>query len=120
MLMKRLFFILGIYAIMLSGCSEIPENNDPILGVWTKTETNSVSEKTTGTTITEEWTFNDVFLGRYEQFSGNTIVISRDFKWEVNNGVYKMYYPQDNNPIFLTMDLPELLTQNGETFAIKK
>ncbi|TKD61793.1 lipocalin family protein [Flavobacterium sp. ASW18X] len=120
--MKRLLYIMGIFAVVLvSNCSEIPENNDPILGVWVKTELQQDASKNTNSNVKEEWTFNDVYLGRYERFKNGSLEYSTDFSWEVDNGVYSLKYEVDQlNPLQLTMDLPELLLQNGETFATKQ
>jgi hypothetical protein len=90
--MKRLFSLVAILAIVIaSNCSRIPENNDPVIGVWSRTE---ISQSTTGKlSVRQEWIFNDAYLGRYHSYEGNTLVFKTDFKWEQEDGLYTISYP---------------------------
>jgi hypothetical protein len=90
--MKRFFSLVAILAIVIaSNCSRIPENNDPVIGVWSRTE---LSQSTTGKlSERQEWIFNDAYLGRYHSYEGNTVVFKTDFKWEQEDGLYTISYP---------------------------
>jgi hypothetical protein len=90
--MKRFFSLVAILAIVIaSNCSRIPENNDPVIGVWSRTE---VRQSTTGKlSERQEWIFNDAYLGRYHSYEGNTVVFKTDFKWEQEDGLYTISYP---------------------------
>ncbi len=123
--MKKLFSLLSIVGIIvISNCTQIPENNDPILGVWIKTDSRTVEGKGTETTR-EEWIFNDVYLGRYQSFSNSKLTFYTDFKWSVDKGNYSITYgdpeladitlslEQSNDPESLTLD-------NGSVFATRE
>ncbi len=87
--MKKLFCLLAIIGIIsASNCSRIPENNDPIIGIWTKVELNAENE-----TIRQEWIFNDVYLGRYHLYSNRELVVKTDFGWSEQEGLYTISYP---------------------------
>ncbi len=125
--MKRLFSLLALIAIIsVSNCSEIPENNDPVLGTWLNT-TLAVAEdsKTQNTGEWEEWIFNDVYLGRYHRYSDNQIVLQTDFRWEVVNGVYSLQYSEEeltDVQVILSQSAEneQLELQNGEVFATRR
>ena len=74
--------------ISASNCSRIPENNDPIIGIWNKVELNAEDES-----LRQEWIFNDVYLGRYHMYSNNELVVKTDFGWSVDKGIYTISYP---------------------------
>ncbi len=74
--------------ISVSNCSRIPENNDPIIGIWTKVELNTEDD-----TSRQEWIFNDVYLGRYHLYSNNKLEVKTDFSWSVDKGTYTITYP---------------------------
>lgn len=123
--MKKLFSLLSIVGIIaISNCSQIPENNDPILGVWSRTDTRTVEGKGTETTR-EEWIFNDVYLGRYQSFSNSRLIFYTDFKWSVDKGNYSITYG-DSELADITLNLeqakePESLTlDNGSVFATRE
>lgn len=91
--MKKIYAFMAIVAILLaSNCSEIPENNDPVIGIWSKVE---VSQETEAgqQTIRQEWIFNDVYLGRYQRYEGSELVFKTDFKWTTEDGMYTVSYP---------------------------
>ncbi|PCJ94433.1 MAG: hypothetical protein COA50_11770 [Flavobacteriaceae bacterium] len=96
--MKRLLSLFAIVAIFLaSNCSRIPENNDPVLGVWFKAETSFTSE-TAKSTERLEWIFNDAYLGRFHRYNGNIVEMQTDFAWNQENGIYTISYPGTNMP----------------------
>jgi len=90
--MKKLFSFLAIIGIIFaSNCSRIPENNDPIIGIWDRVEV--VTSETGKQTVRREWIFNDAYLGRYHRIENGHIVIKSDFKWKQEDGVYIISYP---------------------------
>ena len=121
--MKRFFSMLAIVGfIAVSNCSRIPENNDPVLGVWVKAEllAEDVSRNTTAP-ISEEWIFNDVYLGRYHRYSDGEIVLYTDFRWEVVDEVYTISYSLEDMPTVQVSLKDELLElENGDVFATRK
>jgi hypothetical protein len=91
--LKKLFSFLAIVAIVFaSNCSRIPENNDPVIGIWFKVDINSTSA-TNKQSIRQEWIFNDAYLGRYQEYSGSHLEFKTDFSWETDKGVYTISYP---------------------------
>ena len=90
--MKKFISLLAIVGIILaSNCSRIPENNDPVIGIWTNLEvTNSQASKST---MKEEWIFNDVYLGRYHTYNNNKLDIITDFSWKKEDETYIITYP---------------------------
>jgi len=86
-----------IAIVSASNCSRVPENNDPIIGIWAKVEVVSTSESARQT-HREEWIFNDVYLGRYHDYNGNTLNVQTDFSWEKTDGVYTITYPGTDMP----------------------
>ena len=96
-MLKRLNAIVLILTIALSsGCTEVEENTDPVLGIWSKTY--SVATEGQATTTKEEWIFNDAYLGRYHAYSGSEITIRTDFQWEQIDGTYTLLYPGIDKP----------------------
>ena len=123
--MKKLFSFLSIVLLVaVSNCSDIPENNDPILGVWT----NSNTLETNGRTASiprEEWIFNDVYLGRYQAYSNNELVFYTDFKWSNDNDIYVITYTgTDVEEVAVSLveeDGTDILSlTNGAVFAIRE
>ncbi len=123
--MRKLFSLLSIVGIIaISNCTSVPENHDPILGIWAKTELSSIEGKSAGT-VREEWIFNDVYLGRYQRYSNSELIFYTDFKWSEDNGTYSIIYgaPQVSD---ITVSLekakePEVLTlDNGLVFATRE
>ena len=90
--MKKIYALMAIIAILVaSNCSRIPENNDPVIGIWFKVE--SSQETTNSQTIRQEWIFNDVYLGRYQRYEGPELVFKTDFQWTIEEDVYTVKYP---------------------------
>ena len=123
--MKKLFSLLCIISIVaVSNCTSIPENNDPILGIWARSNTSEDAGKNTNITR-EEWIFNDVYLGRYQSYSNAKLEFYTDFKWSEENGTYTIIYgdPQvtDVTVSLEQNDDPERLTlDNGSVFATRE
>ncbi|MBO0329144.1 hypothetical protein [[Muricauda] lutisoli] len=123
--MKKLFSLLSIIGIIaISNCTRVPENNDPILGVWARTQSSSIDGKS-DSSIREEWIFNDVYLGRYQRYSNSELIFYTDFKWSQKNGNYSIVYG-DPQVTDITVSLekakePEVLTlDNGSVFATRE
>ncbi len=89
--MLRNFTLFLLLALVMVGCSEIPENNDPVIGIWIQTQVPEDS----GAKIMErvEWIFNDAYLGRYHQYEGEDLKVQTDFQWEQKGGIYTVRYP---------------------------
>ncbi|MEL6975328.1 MAG: hypothetical protein AAGL29_08030 [Bacteroidota bacterium] len=123
--MKKLFSFLSIVLlVVVSNCSDIPENNDPILGVWTNSNTLETSSRTASITR-EEWIFNDVYLGRYQAYSNNELVFYTDFKWSNDNDIYVITYSgTDVEEVAVSLveeDGTDILSlTNGAVFAIRE
>ncbi|MEM8845668.1 MAG: hypothetical protein AAFY00_04415 [Bacteroidota bacterium] len=123
--MKKLFSLLFIVLIIaVSNCTDIPENNDPILGIWTRTDFISEESKSSSTTK-EEWIFNDVYLGRYQRYSNNTLAFYTDFKWSNDDGVYTITYSgTDIQEVSVSLEVsnnPETLAlEDGAVFATRE
>ncbi|MBT8181412.1 MAG: hypothetical protein KJO53_07470 [Eudoraea sp.] len=84
---------MAIVAIVIaSNCSRIPENNDPVIGIWYRVDVINSGE-TNKQTIRQEWIFNDVYLGRYQKYNGPVLDFKTDFSWEADEGVYTISYP---------------------------
>ncbi len=96
--MKKLLSLLAIITIIsVSNCTEIPENNDPIIGIWSKVEI--ITDQEAGRqTSRQEWIFNDVYLGRYHSYEGSQLEVKTDFSWTQENGVYTISYPGTEMP----------------------
>ncbi|WP_435623121.1 hypothetical protein [Flagellimonas sp.] len=123
--MKKLFSLLFIVLIItVSNCTDIPENNDPILGIWTRTDFISEDSKSSSTTK-EEWIFNDVYLGRYQRYTDNTLTFYTDFKWSNENDSYTITYTgTDIEEVTVSLEVsnePETLAlENGAVFATRE
>jgi hypothetical protein len=125
--MKKLFSFLAIIGIILaSNCSRIPENNDPVIGIWSKIEIKAATESSKSGKIRQEWIFNDAYLGRYHDYNNGQVEILTDFKWEEENGVYTISYPGIENKLndVVTMIETEngaiLKSSDGRTLAIRE
>jgi len=109
---------------LVSSCSKIEENKDPIIGIWK----NSVKTATNTNKMVidnEEWIFNDVYLGRFHGYKRGEVVFLTDFKWSVNGDVYIVSYPGTDFPDdFVQMQETEegtmLVRTEGNIFAQKQ
>lgn len=123
--MRKFYSLLTITAILVvSNCSKIPENNDPILGAW---ENRTVISKANQTTlkVREEWIFNDVFLGRYHKFENGELTLLTDFGWKKDDGEYIIFYPGlDRAEAEVHLEYTEedeiLEMDNGKVFARRR
>lgn len=116
--LKSIAFI-GLCLFGSHGCSEIPAVDDPVIGIWARTEI------TTGKTLREEWIFNDVYLGRYHLYENQTLKIKSDFTWKVNQNIYTITYPglkraSESVTIKRRADNELLETLGGETLASRE
>ena len=122
--MRKLFSLLAIIGIVLaSNCSRIPENNDPIIGVWQKTDRKVISETEKETSL-ETWTFNDAYLGRYNQLLNQVEAVKTDFRWVEEDNTYTLSYPgTDLLDQVVTLERTEkgevLQNRNGEIIAVR-
>lgn len=119
MLNYRYFSLLSLLLTFLLGCSEIPENHDPVIGIWSRTKMNG-SES-----LREEWIFNDVYLGRYQKYESDVLILKSDFSWEVKNGVYTISYPglsrtPEQVKIVNSQEVEQLQTLSGQTLASRE
>ncbi|WP_339652871.1 hypothetical protein [uncultured Maribacter sp.] len=99
--------------VLVSSCSKIEKNNDPIIGIWqhtikTATNTNKL------VIDNEEWIFNDVYLGRFHGYKNGQVVYLTDFKWSVNNHIYNVSYPGTDFPD----DFIEMKEADGRTILV--
>lgn len=124
--MKKLFSFFAIIGIILaSNCSRIPENNDPVIGIWSNLEVQTQSE-TSKTTIRKEWIFNDAYLGRYHSYKNGQRDALTDFKWTEEDGVYTISYPgienKTNDVVTMTESETESILKeaDGHTLAIRE
>ncbi|WP_445381530.1 hypothetical protein [Robiginitalea sp. IMCC43444] len=113
--MRRITGLAFLLVLLITGgCSEIPENNDPVIGIWAKTQIEQ--SDASSQLMREEWIFNDAYLGRYHRYNGNQIIEQTDFRWEAQQGVYTIEYPgldraadratiKENEEIILLEDL---------------
>ena len=113
--MKKFFSFLTIMVIIsMSNCSEIPENNDPILGIWSRSEILSEDGEIEDE-VRQEWIFNDVFLGRYHSYSNNNLEFFTDFSWSLEGNIYTIIYTGTDIP---SIDVTLEQTSNPEKLAL--
>ena len=123
--MKKLFSLLAIIGIILaSNCSRIPENNDPVIGIWTSIAvTDSQSARST---IKREWIFNDAYLGRFHRYNNNKIEVLTDFSWKKEDDMYIISYPgledRSTDMVFMKKSENGMLLEDasGDTLAIRE
>lgn len=123
--MKKFFSLLAILALIaVSNCSEIPENNDPILGIWSKSEIASEGEES-GDKVRQEWIFNDAYLGRYHNYTNGDLDFYTDFSWSLEGETYTIIYTGTDKPK-VQVNLEEAATpeklalEDGAIFAIRE
>lgn len=96
--MKKLFSLLALLVLIVSAnCTRISENNDPVIGIWSRT-TNTTTNKSNELTSRQEWTFNDAYLGKYFKYVDQKIEFQTDFKWKREGEVYTISYPGTDLP----------------------
>ena len=92
--MKKLLSLLAIVGIItVSNCTRIPENNNPIIGIWSDVEVSASENTSQQETLRHEWIFNDAYLGRYHEKSNGSVTFKTDFQWSYDNEVYTISYP---------------------------
>jgi hypothetical protein len=123
--MKKLFSLLAILGIILaSNCSRIPENNDPVIGIWSNVEVKS--SQTSKSTIKKEWIFNDAYLGRFHTYNNNKIEVLTDFSWTKEADTYVISYPglenKTNDLVVMKKSESGMVLEdtNGHTLAIRE
>ncbi|WP_350291122.1 hypothetical protein [uncultured Croceitalea sp.] len=123
--MKKFFSLLAILVIIaVSNCSEIPENNDPILGIWSKSEILSIDGKNENE-VREEWIFNDAYLGRYHSYTNDDLEFYTDFSWSLENETYTIIYTGTDIPnaevnLEEAVKPEQLELENGNIFALRE
>ncbi|MDC6352396.1 hypothetical protein PP178_12610 [Zeaxanthinibacter sp. PT1] len=91
--MKKLFSLVMLLTLVaVSNCTRVPDNNDPVIGIWVQEQINNSSD-TEKESVRQEWIFNDVYLGRYHKYNGSNLEIKTDFSWEYADGFYTITYP---------------------------
>ncbi len=118
--MKKIFSFLAIIGIIFaSNCTRIPENNDPIIGIWDRVEVEtSLSGKQT---IRTEWIFNDAYLGRYHRIENGSITVKSDFKWKHEDDVYTISYPgleRDDDKVVLKQSVNGSQLERNDGFML--
>lgn len=124
--MKKFFSFIAIVGIILaSNCSRIPDNNDPVIGIWSSATMLSYSES--GKVSTRfEWIFNDAYLGRYHIKENGSVVAKTDFRWKQVDGVYTITYPgmedKDDDEVIMkeTTEWATLEDTKGNILAIRE
>ncbi|MGB6152218.1 MAG: hypothetical protein WBG48_09515 [Pricia sp.] len=97
--MKKIFSLLAIIGIILvSNCSRIPENNNPVIGIWSDVEVLTADATAKKQTLRQEWIFNDAYLGRYHQKNNGSITFKTDFRWSFEDEIYTISYPGTDMP----------------------
>ena len=124
--MKKTFSFLALLAILaVSNCTKIPQNLDPILGIWAKSEIIQSQDEKNGNEVREEWIFNDAYLGRYHSYTNDDLEFYTDFSWSIDSETYTISYPGTDIPS-VEVNLQQAASQellaleNGNTFAIRK
>lgn len=125
--MKKLFSLMAIAAIIsTANCSKIEQNNDPIIGIWFQSKTTVGEDSGKSTTIRKEWIFNDVYLGRYHEITGDDITLKTDFKWSKVDGKYIVEYrgleDKPNNVLTIETDSEDTLLKkaDGDILALRE
>ena len=91
--MKTIFSLFAILSIIsFTSCSEVTENNDPVIGIWVNTEMDT-NTSAKATTVKKEWIFNDAYLGRFHSYNNNNLEVISDFKWTKKDDMYIISYP---------------------------
>lgn len=123
--MRKLLSFLAIVAIILaSNCSRIPENNDPVIGIWSNIEVST--SQSARSTIKKEWIFNDAYLGRFHTYNNNQIEVLTDFSWKKEGEMYIISYPglenKTNDMVKMKDSENGLILEdaNGQTIAIRE
>ncbi len=96
--MKNFYIFIALCAMpLITSCSKPAINNDPVIGIWSKTFVDKAIENTKSQTEFE-WIFNDVFLGRHHRYINNTLTVQTDFQWKKVEDIYTITYPGTDFP----------------------
>ncbi len=106
--------------LVVSNCTKIEENNDPVIGIWSNDIQESISAKTEF--VRNEWIFNDAYLGRFHQYRNQKLEIISDFKWSKEGDTYIISYPglKDRNVENALLVGDELKLIDGEMLATRE
>lgn len=120
----KTFFKCLLLCVLFASCSKIGINDDPIIGIWhhtvkTATNTNKL------VVDSEEWIFNDAYLGRFHGYKNGEVIFLTDFSWNAENGIYTVKYPGTDFPNdYVKMEETEegviLMRTEGKLFAEKQ
>ncbi len=120
----KTFFKCLLLCVLFASCSKIEINEDPIIGIWhhtvkTATNTNKL------VVDSEEWIFNDAYLGRFHGYKNGEVIFLTDFSWNAENGIYTVKYPGTDFPNdYVKMEETEegviLMRTEGKLFAEKQ
>ena len=125
-MLKKLYSLIAIIGIIaMSNCSRIPDNNDPIIGIWSDQSLSATTSKTAAPDIRQEWIFNDAYMGRYHALERGKVITKTDFQWSVENHVYTISYPGlDRKDDVVSMvskgENTILKTEDGENLAMRE
>lgn len=124
--MRAITFIkVALALIIFCTCDTIDIADDPVLGVWTKTEIISSETQKEKVTKFQEWIFNDLYLGRYHIYENNELVFYHDFDWRINaDETYTLSYRGEIELADEIFTLKKTTTEklvklDGSTFAIR-
>src|SRR5690606_21986710 len=96
--MKKLISLIALLVLIGSAnCTRITENNDPVIGIPSRTP-NSPTNKSNELTSRQEWTFNDAYLGKYFKYVNQKMEFQTDFRWKREGEVYTISYPGTDLP----------------------
>ena len=119
----KTFFNCLLLCVLFVSCSKIETNDDPVIGIWqhtvkTATNTNKL------VVDSEEWIFNDVYLGRFHGYKKGEVIFLTDFSWSVDDGIYTISYPGTDFPDdYVKMEETDngfvLMRTEGRLFAEK-
>jgi len=113
-----------VLLVLVTSCSKIEENNDPIIGIWKHTVKTATNENKM-VVDNEEYIFNDVYLGRFHGYKDGQVVYLTDFNWTVSGDEYIVSYPGTDFPddfvkIQETDEGAILMRTGGRLFAEKQ
>ncbi len=121
--MKRNYLLTLFVVFLLASCSEIPENNDPVIGIWAQSQ--APKDPVVKYVEREEWIFNDAYLGRYHVYHGEELAVQTDFQWKATGNQYTIDYPgleksSDKVKIKKSADGTVLVDEKGNVMAFRE
>ncbi|MFS4466325.1 hypothetical protein [Maribacter sp. 2210JD10-5] len=117
----KVFLQCLVVCVLVVSCSKIEENNDAVIGIW-KNEVKTATNTNKLVIDTEEWIFNDVYLGRFHGYKDGEVSFLNDFTWTLEDNVYTISYTGTDFPDeYVIMEKTEngtiLKKVSGELFA---